>query len=72
MERASVDPRAVPPVETLYHFRLEPAAERSETFGKAAEQNAWLAFATGASGVVLTVTATRVLALSQPLDVWLT
>ena len=72
MARASVPANALPPVAAAYHLTVPVAvATRSDTFLASTEQKDW-ALAVGASGVVLTVTATAVLlALSHPETVWL-
>ena len=57
---------AVPPLDAAYHWILLPVADKLATLGFTALQNASVDDATGASGVVFTVTATTVLAaLSQ-------
>ena len=69
--RAVASANALPPVAAAYHLMAVPVAVKLATVGDVPEQNDW-ALAVGASGVVLTVTATAaLLALSQPETVWL-
>ena len=60
-----------PPVNVLYHCRLVPVAVRLATVGFVLLQNVCGLVAVG-GGVELTVTLTKVLALSHPPIVWLT
>jgi len=68
---AVVDGSGEPPVEALYHCRLVPIAVRLATVGLVLLQNVSGLVAVGGT-VALTVTFTKVLALSHALTVWLT
>ena len=71
MARVVVDAKGDPPVDELYHCKLVPVAVRLATVGVVLLQNVCGLVAVGAA-VALTITFTKVLALSQPLTVWLT
>jgi hypothetical protein len=66
--KAVVVANAVPPVATSYQFNAVPVATK---FATVAESQNACANAVGA-GVVLIVTATAVLMLSQVFNVWVT
>ncbi len=63
--------RGEPPLDALYHCKLVPVAVRLATVGLVLLQNVCGLDAVGAA-VELTVTLTKVRALSHPLTVWLT
>ena len=63
---------ADPPLDAAYHWILLPVAAKLATVGFTALQNTCVADATGASGLVFTITVTSYLVgLSQLLVVWL-
>ena len=63
--------RGEPPLEVLYHCKLVPVEVRLATVGLVLLQNVCGLVAVGVA-VALTVTLTKVLALSHPPPVWLT